>query len=90
MSNEDEAAKYTDPPDAMLTWAEGHGLDNLREHIADLDALKKDATQMVSLIIVGLGATIGYVAHQVDQGALGLTGWAVAVLTFTSASRQRC
>jgi hypothetical protein len=73
--------------DAMLEWAERMALENLRGHLGNLDAIKKETVITLSVLFAALAGCVAFLGQHVDGkhlqplawGALGGAVWLFGV-----------
>ena len=50
-----------------LSWAETRGLENLREHITSIEALKAESAATLTILIAAGGAALAYAVREMDK-----------------------
>jgi hypothetical protein len=65
---------------AVVDWAEGMGLETLRNHLGAMTELKKEAAQTLTVFLAGASALVGYVISALDKPSDAAVVLASAVL----------
>lgn len=79
----------TPPTDAekdkreVMDWAEARGLEYLKEHMDNVDALKTDSSTLLTILITAVGAILAYVIKAPENhAAIEMVSGAITLLVY--------
>lgn len=67
----------------LLDWAETRGLEYLKEHMANVESLKTDSTQLLTVLMAAGAAVLAYIIKAPEKHVAGeMVGGAIVLLVY--------